>query len=119
MYSPTCPTLHCLSPRKALWKLQRDCLTSRALAQCVLWSSALLYASLQVSWQIQDAHTFVGHGVLVIPLLRSAKAAPPPLVWGCTVFGRIGQRVRPRCQQRLRSAPCPYSISYIDLWSMP
>ena len=118
MSSPASLTLRYLSPRKALWKFQRACLTSRALARCVLSGAALMSASLQVPWQIQDAHTFVVHGVLVIPPLIYPKAASP-LVQGFTVFGRIGQQVRPRCQQQLRSTPFPCSIAYINLWSMP
>ena len=90
MSSPTSLTLRCLSPCKALWKLQRDFLIYRALAHCVLWSAAIVYTSLQVSWDIQDEHAFVGRGVRVIPPLRSAKAASPS-VWGYNAFGRIGQ----------------------------
>ena len=75
MSSPASPTRRLLSPLKALWKIRRACLTSLALACCALWSAALLSASFQVFWEIQDAHTFVGHGVLEIAAVITEKAA--------------------------------------------
>ena len=90
MSFPDYLTRHYLSPLKALWKLCRACLTSRALACCVLWSTAILYASTQVSLDIQDARDFIGRGVLVIYPFRYAKAATSS-VWGRTDFVHIGQ----------------------------
>ena len=94
MSSPASLTCRCLSSLKALWKLCCDCLTSIALALCALWSAALLSASLQVSWEIQDAHAFVGLSDLEIYPLRTTKDAPTS-VWGRIAFVRIGQRLRP------------------------
>ena len=94
MNSPTYLTLCCLLPRKDLWNLQRACLTSRALALCDRCSSACLSASRQVSWDIQDARDFVGHGVLMPPPLSFEKAAYIS-VWDRDYFSWISQRVRP------------------------
>ena len=95
MFFPAYLTRRCLYPRKALCKLCRSCLTSLALARCALWSSDILSASLQISWDIQDARAFLGLDVLEISPLRSTKAASNS-VWGRINFVRIGQRVRPR-----------------------
>ena len=77
MSSPTYLTCCCLFPQKVLWKLRRAFMTSRALARCALCSAALMFESLQISWDIQDACAFVGRGVLVISPLTSTKAASP------------------------------------------
>ena len=67
MSSPASLNRCCLLPRKYLWKLRCDFLTSRALVHCSLWTAALLSASLQVSWEIQDACAFFGRDLIVIP----------------------------------------------------
>ena len=95
MSSPASLTCHCMSPLKSLWKIRRACLNSLVLGCCDLWSATLLSARFQVSWENQDACASVGPGVLGTPPLRTAKANHPSL-WGRIVFGRIGQRVRPR-----------------------
>ena len=88
MSYPTYLTCICLSTLKALCKLRCACLTALTLARCALWSAALLSASFQVSWEIQDTRTFFGRGSLETPPLRNKKAAPLS-VWGLIVFDRI------------------------------
>ena len=77
MYSPASLTHRYLYPFKAIWKLRCDCLTSLVIACCALWSAALLSASFQISWEIQDAPAFVGCSVIETYPLRYTKAAPP------------------------------------------
>ena len=77
MSSPAYLIRCCLSPLQDIWKLRCSCLTSHALACCALRSAALLYASIYVSWDIQDKRAFIGHRVLLIPPLISAKSTLP------------------------------------------
>ena len=77
MSSPASLTCRYLSPLKALWKLRHACLTSLVLDRCALWSAALLYTSFQISWDIQDSHTFIGRGALETYPFRTTEDAPP------------------------------------------
>ena len=95
MSSPDSLTRRYLSLPKDLWKLHCSCLTSFMLALYALWSAALLSASFQVSWEIQDARAFFGRGVLETSPFRNLNNASPS-VWGCIALGCIGQRVFPR-----------------------